>query len=224
MVPSQHQPDSEARQSLNLPRAVNDSSRHPSYDPELAQHGGVVDQKFALGQVTIRLPIDWRPLPLLALVLSFVPWCVPAILVIDIACTRDASAIALLVLFVATVCVNEFLMKPLLDQPRPSTSACRGPNGEMLPGMPSGHVVASQTLATWYAMRAGFELPPSDAAWAIIGLVLFMCAVPWARWYNGDHSFWQVLAAAVYSTPLAAAVYLVYHFATSPVHDLKRGL
>mmetsp|Transcript_99004 Transcript_99004/g.288715 ORF Transcript_99004/g.288715 Transcript_99004/m.288715 type:complete len:255 (+) Transcript_99004:48-812(+) len=198
-------------QRLCPPQNGGAEAAYGQYDPELAQHGGECDKKFAFGQVTVRLPLDWRPLPLLALALSFLPWLIPAALVADIVCTRRLSSIALLALLVTCSAVTELLLKPLVQQARPSTTACRDSEGRVLPGMPSGHVVTSQVLGVWYSLQACWELPPEDAAWIVPLLIAFMATVPWARWYNGDHTLMQVLVAAVFGTFCGAGAYAAYH-------------
>mmetsp|Transcript_70088 Transcript_70088/g.193899 ORF Transcript_70088/g.193899 Transcript_70088/m.193899 type:complete len:239 (-) Transcript_70088:47-763(-) len=181
-------------------------------DPEqvLSGDGDVLAQKVAIGQVTVRIPLDWRPLPMLALTFGFLPWLIPIVLIVDIACTMRMSDVGLLALLVACSALTECVLKPLIQQPRPLASACRGPDGQVLPGMPSGHVVASQTVATWYALEVCQELPVPQATGVVMALAAFMLAVPWARWYNGDHTLMQVIVPAVCCTFVSAGAHAAF--------------
>lgn len=160
-------------------------------------------QHFEIGQVTVRLPLDRRPLPSLALVLSFVPWIVPAVLLAHAAATRNyfTTFASVLILLAAGLC--EFILKPLIHQPRPATTACRYPDGSLKPGMPSGHMLTSQSVAVWLALEAALELDPAHATAAIVALLALSGACGWARWYNGDHTAAQVLVSAALGVVLA---------------------
>lgn len=160
------------------------------------------DESFAVGQVTIRLPLDLSPLPMVALVTSFLPWAVPVLLVMDGMLHRRASSFFALCAIVVTSILSECLLKPLIAEPRPATSACRTEDGKLLPGMPSGHVMICQSLLTFYVLEA---MRHRLLMVALI-LVLLMPLMPWARWYNGDHTLKQVVVTFI----VAAVVGLVY--------------
>lgn len=183
--------------------AVAMAAAEERYDPELTKHGGQFEQKFAIGQVTIRLPLDLRPLPMLALSLSFVPWILPLFILADATFTlRRCSVISTFMVLVCAL-LTEVILKPWLKQPRPAPSACRDSEGRLLDGMPSGHVMNSQTLATWYLLQALWVLDKPRAHWTAALLVSAMPAVPWARWYNGDHTLNQVLVTMVLASVLS---------------------
>jgi len=198
-------------QSLRSPPAAGDGSPDGCYDPELATHGGACERKFAVGQVTVRLPLEWQPLPLLALALSFLPWLMPVFLLADFCCTRRWASLALLLMLACCSALSELVMKPICRQPRPPTSACRRADGELTHGMPSGHVLTSQAFLTCLVLYVCIEVPVSEAAWVLPVLAIFMGGVPWARVYNGDHTMMQVLVAAVCGTCCGAIAYALYH-------------
>lgn len=163
-------------------------------------------EHFAVGQVTIRLPLDFRPLPLLALLLSFVPWALPLVILSDALLEQNALSFFILVALVLTSVMNEFVLKPFFEEPRPEASACRDAQGKLLPGMPSGHVLVCQSLLAFFVVLALRE----KLAKVALVLVLSMPAMPWARWYNGDHSCKQVMVSVVLGTVLGAAYELMY--------------
>ncbi|CAE7264543.1 unnamed protein product [Symbiodinium necroappetens] len=161
---------------------------------------------FAVGQVTVRLPLDWRPLPLLALLLSFIPWGLPLLLLVDALLQKRVSSAFILTAVIVTSLLSEFILKPLIGEPRPSTSACRTDDGKLLPGMPSGHVMICQSLLTFYMLEAVRHHLLS----AVIVSLLLMPAMPWARWYNGDHSAKQVALTFIMATVIGLIDYVAF--------------
>mmetsp|Transcript_1241 Transcript_1241/g.3027 ORF Transcript_1241/g.3027 Transcript_1241/m.3027 type:complete len:257 (+) Transcript_1241:115-885(+) len=191
-----------------------------SYDPELAANGGPVAEKFAVGQVTVRLPLNWGILPMLALALSFLPWIFPFFLVMDILVTQRLLSIIALGLVGLCALISEVLLKPYFDSARPSTSACRKPDGTLLPGMPSGHVLNSQTLLVFYLSEVSYMMSEPWAPVVAVVLILLMPGVPWARWYNGDHTFNQVAVSAFLGTIIGTVALLGLHaFSTTHTHS-----
>lgn len=188
------------------------TSKPSGYDPELAVNGGVFDEKFAVGQVTIRLPLDRRPLPILGLVVSFIPWLLPAILALDYTFVRRASSGFLFVVICSASLCNEYLLKSFFKQPRPEYTANRDLDGTVLPGMPSGHVLTTQIILTYYILKTFFQASLTDTACTILLLTASMPLVPWARWYNGDHSLEQVCVTAACATVVGVLAFVAYHF------------
>ncbi|KAF4681690.1 hypothetical protein FOZ63_025810 [Perkinsus olseni] len=97
--------------------------------------------------------------------------------------------------------LNEGLFKRLFNQPRPPQSACEGP------GMPSGHCITSGVLCTWFLLESATLFLTNGGIGTtgnlqqlliriLITLLLFG-PVPWARWYNLDHTFQQVLVGSL---------------------------
>mmetsp|Transcript_58696 Transcript_58696/g.136975 ORF Transcript_58696/g.136975 Transcript_58696/m.136975 type:complete len:205 (-) Transcript_58696:203-817(-) len=166
------------------------------YDPELAAHGGPFTSKYEIGQVTIRSPLQCECLPLAALLLSFLPWLAPVAAAIY-AClgTHPFLGIYAVIICATSAVLSEVVLKPILGEPRPATSAVRTADGKLKNGMPSGHVLNWQALSTWFLLeictRSGVVV-----ALCVMGVLgLLMVLVPWARCYNGDHTVRQVLVA-----------------------------
>mmetsp|Transcript_19549 Transcript_19549/g.45457 ORF Transcript_19549/g.45457 Transcript_19549/m.45457 type:complete len:201 (+) Transcript_19549:119-721(+) len=169
----------------------------PFYDPELASNGGPYSDKIEIGQVTVRLPIQWSALPLAALFFGFVPWVIPLVILMYIAFSPTPFlGIFALVLCGICVLVSEVILKHLIYDPRPETTAVRNADGTVTNGMPSGHVLQTCTLAMWFLLESfsRFTLTPALISAALC--VALMLAVPWARVYNGDHTIMQVAAGA----------------------------
>lgn len=177
-------------------------------DNELECHGIVFERKIAVWQVTIRLPLDRHPLNLIALSYGFLPFLIPALFVVEIiACastTRHVHMFAMYALFICLFCfiLNEFILKPILKQPRPKKTANKYPDGTIKPGMPSGHVYNASALMVWLLCEVvgsgpGYEQKhlPTFFSWLALILVL-MGPVPWARVYNYDHTVNQCLVSS----------------------------
>jgi len=178
----------------------------PEKDPELKKNGGKFDEKTSFLQVTIRWPIDTHPLNLIALLYGFLPFIVPASFFVAAIVTQRFIPVFAFVMSIVTSLINEVIFKPLLKDPRPTRSAHRhlGKDGkwEMKPGMPSGHVLNATCILVWAVLEVGLRGPGFDhdhsfltAGW-IVAIIVLMAPVPWARWYNGDHSLNQCLVAA----------------------------
>ena len=133
------------------------------------------------------LALVWSLLP--------VPWLIFLLAIVDgagsywawVICTAGAGAI-----------LNEFFLKPYFKESRPI--AC--PNKDSF-GMPSGHSLFSGQvlIMTFYGITEGRIGRSSLGGPGLIpGKVLllltliFLLPVPWARWYNQDHSGKQVAA------------------------------
>eukprot|EP00933_Yihiella_yeosuensis_P014206 TRINITY_DN12819_c0_g1_i2.p1 TRINITY_DN12819_c0_g1~~TRINITY_DN12819_c0_g1_i2.p1 ORF type:complete len:233 (+),score=27.91 TRINITY_DN12819_c0_g1_i2:225-923(+) len=181
-------------------------------DCEAGSASGASDRKsyedaFAVGQVTIRLPLDFRFLPLMALLISFIPWGIPLLFATDAVITRRFLSEYAIAMMIASSIISEVLLKPILKEPRPSTTAVRDASGKVLPGMPSGHVLMSQSLLTLYTLQAAQDF---SQKWVeVLTLCLMMPAMPWARWYNGDHSAKQVNVTFVLATAMGALAFLI---------------
>jgi len=192
----------------------------PDYDVEMARHGGPCTSKTTVGQVTIRLPIQWTPMNILAITFSFVPWFIPLLLLAYFVCTLNIASLVLLFLLGFCCLLNEFALKPLIGQPRPETTANRDAEGKPLPGMPSGHVTISQTCGIWCVAIAALSFSLIAASITIVCLVASMVAVAWARWYNGDHSAEQVVTTAILSTIIGSVTFAIYYCCFAYTHGL----
>lgn len=168
------------------------------------------DQKMNIGSVTVRWPLKLEVLPLLALFFSFLPWLAPAFMVLFVGYTHTLACMVVLGLMVVSTGVAEFCLKPLLNEPRPATSAVRYDDGRLKPGMPSAHVLNSQSVTSWLILEAIYSLPSAWSALTLPAAILVMLAVPWARWYNGDHTLKQCLASVFLGTALGALTFALH--------------
>ena len=124
---------------------------------------------------------DWTSdgLRFSATVLSMVPW-VAGVLLFVVA-RRVDSARELIPVTIAVMIINELMLKPWLQQPRPSGSCLRSK------GLPSSHSALSMAWSTAAALR-GWPTR-SRAAFVMVAVLLL---VPWARVELRDHSVNQV--------------------------------
>lgn len=175
------------------------------FDPELKQFGGTVESKLCVGQVTIRLPFQWKLLPILALVYGFLPWIVPLSFVVFWIKTWHSIFLYAFGVSASTGLGNEVLLKPLFKEPRPNVSANRHADGSMKMGMPSGHAVNTATLLVWVVLEILMRgrqnhdgtVPLFNLMWLSF-MILMLAPVPWARWYIGDHTFRQVAVGMLF--------------------------
>mmetsp|Transcript_7857 Transcript_7857/g.17266 ORF Transcript_7857/g.17266 Transcript_7857/m.17266 type:complete len:258 (+) Transcript_7857:84-857(+) len=193
-----------------------------------AERFGEFTQKLCIGQVTVRLPLNWRnPLSIIGLMYGFLPWIIPAAFLISFLVeavpefakgwrdgtvwlqrTRIISLYGILISVVLAI-INEGILKPILKQPRPVQTANRYPpkdgqeKGEIKHGMPSGHVMNATTVMWWSLLEVAVAGPHHDPAlkaqWCLVIWVL-MGPVFWARWYNLDHTFNQCLVSSILGT------------------------
>lgn len=180
---------------------------------------GVLDAKWAVGQVTIRLPIR-DPLQFMAILYGYLPFIIPIwwlIWTIETWVTEGrprffpAYGISIAVGFAL---VNETITKQICKRllpkeltDRPAEAVCKHP------GFPSGHVMNAYTIMIWCLLEVIFNKNTLHTDWLLIILVV-MAPVPWARVYNRDHTIPQVSASALMSivTGSIAFVIRVNHF------------
>lgn len=181
---------------------VIDPKDDPDYDEELKKYGGKFEQKFAFLQVTIRLPLDMNPLNLIALMYGFLPFIVPGTFFLHFVITRHFIALFGLALSLIISGINEVALKPICKDPRPALSAnkFKDTDGKVKPkhGMPSGHVLNATTIFVWATLEVAYRGAGIGdlltTQWLIMIFIL-MAPVPWARWYNSDHTLNQCLVA-----------------------------
>jgi hypothetical protein len=190
-------------------------------DNELECRGVIFKSSKAVWQVTIRQPLDTRPLSLIALGYGFLPFLVPALFVVQIvaSCIRHHH-IHLFPVYALLICVfcfilNEFILKPILKQPRPIKTANKYPDGTIKPGMPSGHVYNASALMVWLLCEIlgsgpGYDKEhlPQLLEYLTVVLVL-MAPVPWARVYNFDHTVNQCLVSSCLGLATGVSAFFV---------------
>lgn len=171
-------------------------------------------QKWGIGQVSIRLPIA-DALSVFALIWGFLPYIIPLWWLIWMALSAvehgapDFFPTYGLCVAVVFVVLNEGITKKIcrkLCSPkisaRPPEAVCNHA------GMPSGHVLNSWTLMVWCILEEVFDHIGHPTTWVLV-TVAVMGPVPWARWYNRDHTGKQVWASVVASLFLGALAYVI---------------
>ncbi len=128
----------------------------------------------------------------LATVLSMVPWAFGAALFLGSAASAWLRSLIPVTLLV--IVLNEFLLKHLVHQSRPSGS-CLSTRG-----MPSSHSALAAAWASAIALRSMMSTAPRF-------LCLLLAGVPWARYRLSDHSLAQVSVGCLVGMTLAYAEY-----------------
>jgi hypothetical protein len=174
----------------------------PAEDEELKEFGGQFDKKIAVWQVTIRLPLDMNPLNLLAILYGFLPFIIPGAMGLSFLYTWHFIYLYGVIISLVLVTINEGGLKKACNQPRPSRSANKNPDGTLKHGMPSGHVLNSTSLFVWSFLEVYLRGPglvdEQKLTYTWLGAItVLMLPVPWARWYNGDHSTAQCAVSII---------------------------
>jgi len=189
-------------------------------DSELEQNGGPYKQKYACLQVTFRRPVQ-NFLDVVALIYGFLPFVVPVVFLISfIAWFPQKIGLYGFAVSITCMIMNELIFKPIVKDPRPTRSANKfldknDNKWKMKPGMPSGHVLNATTIMIWSLMEVSLKGPGWDVdhfiqteLW-LLGIVVLMAPVPWARWWNQDHTLNQCLVAMAIGVPLGALAYIL---------------
>eukprot|EP00746_Dinoflagellata_sp_MGD_P015292 gnl/MRDRNA2_/MRDRNA2_133890_c0_seq1.p1 gnl/MRDRNA2_/MRDRNA2_133890_c0~~gnl/MRDRNA2_/MRDRNA2_133890_c0_seq1.p1 ORF type:complete len:254 (+),score=23.09 gnl/MRDRNA2_/MRDRNA2_133890_c0_seq1:75-836(+) len=175
-------------------------------DEEIAS--GKYTFKKAILQVTVRCP-DKNPISWIAVTYGFLPWIIPALFAMLYIVWRRFIGLYAICLSLACAALNEAVLKPIIKQPRPDGTAHRYPDGRPKYGMPSGHVFNAFALMVWALLEVGLHGPEDRVLtkqWLALILVL-MLPVPWARWYNQDHSVGQVGVSTILGLVFGIAAY-----------------
>jgi hypothetical protein len=192
----------------------------PDPDPEMKEQGGVYTYKKAIWQVSIRCPLQ-GPLQLLALIWSFIPFVLPAIIFVHWLVKKHFIDLWALGIMIFAFILNEGILKPLCNQARPKLTANihtdKDGKRKIKHGMPSGHVINSAAIMFWALCELLFSGPGFDEGhlevseiWLAIILVLTF-PVPWARWYNLDHTLGQVSVSTVLGLIIGPGGYYIRH-------------
>lgn len=200
---------------------------------EIESHGVVYESQSAVGQVTIRRPVTagtplQAALNIIALSYGFLPWIVPVLfvgeIIVDLIAAGKVHMFCLWSLGISGVVtvLNEAILKPILKQPRPEKTANRYPDGSRKPGMPSGHVYNATALMVWLLC----ETIGSGPGWGgvhrsltlkyLLVIIVLMGPVPWARWYNYDHTAQQCGVSLILGTITGTLAFFIRVNTISP--------
>jgi len=181
------------------------------HDPELVQFGGKYTHKFAIGQVTIRCP-QRDPIAIIALVYGFLPFIIPGgFFILGFVYGRFMGKFGFILALICTI-LNELLFKPLANDPRPIQTANKKKDGTPTHGMPSGHVLNAFTLMIWSTLEVVLARDPESQQiqlWWFIIILVVMLPVPWARWYNYDHSLAQCCVSMALALVFGTAAFQI---------------
>lgn len=167
--------------------------------------------KWGIGQVSVRMPVRGI-VSQLAVTYGFLPFIVPGYLAVwtlwTYLCHGRPSGFAFFGSCAALffTLVNELITKQLCKRLFGPKMWCRPPEAVCKhPGMPSGHVMCAYTLMFWLLLEIATEriIYPE---W-LVGMVLLMGPVPWARVQNKDHTIPQVLISSGVACVLGTLVY-----------------
>lgn len=172
---------------------------------------GKLTAKWGFGQVSIRLPIA-SPVAFIAIVYGYLPFIIPIWWAVWALVTyvRNGSArffpLCGITIAASFALVNELITKQICKRVLPETVTKRPPEAVCKhPGMPSGHVMNAYTLMTWCFLEAAFD-QVIHFEWLLL-IVLVMGPVPWARVYNRDHTFAQVMTSAIVAVVMGSIAY-----------------
>lgn len=161
---------------------------------------GLLESKWGVGQVSIRLPIRGGT-QLLGLIYGYLPFLIPIWWALWMIASLIQNGRARffptygLCIAIGFAIVNETITKQICKRTLDPSITARPPEAVCKhPGMPSGHVMNAYTLMTWVFLEDLFEQQVYPE-WLVI-VVLVMGPVPWARVYNKDHTVAQVMVSA----------------------------
>lgn len=195
---------------------------------------GKLTRKWAVGQVSIRLPLA-GPVSFVAIVYGYLPFIIPLWwaewVIWSWVHNGEPRFFPLCGLSIAAgfALVNETVTKQICKRTLPPEITSRPPEAVCKhPGMPSGHVMNAYTLMIWCFLEALLD-KIVHPEW-LIAIVLVMGPVPWARVYNKDHTVAQVMVSAVVAVFMGGLAYYIRktyfpgHYQPWDSYNLGNGL
>lgn len=175
-------------------------------DPELEKNGGPYKYKASFLQVTFRLP-ETSKVNLIAVCYGFLPFVVSGTFFISALLTHRFVFIYGTLLGIANLIITEAIFKPLFHDPRPHRTANRKPDGTLMPGLPSGHCTNVFSMLFWCLWEVSFH-DELNIEWLVLVLI-FMAPVPWARFHNGDHTFFQCWSSSILGACIGTGAFII---------------
>jgi len=187
----------------------------PTDDDELATKGGKYQAKFAVCQVTIRVP-EYSVLNWVAVAYGFIAFFVGFAFPVMWLLTGRFVWLWGVVIQLVCVLISELMLKPFLKDPRPPETANRNWDGSPKFGMPSGHCLAGMCVLVWMLLELELEsssdLSPDaqglQQEW-VLALLLLLAPIPWSRWHNRDHTAVQCVVGSLLGAIIGVGGYLV---------------
>jgi hypothetical protein len=186
--------------------ADHQKERPTFVDTELRENGGKYSFKAAIFQVTIRCPTE-DPLLIIAMAYGFLPFLPPIFCFCFYFSAGNILGLYGIFLSLTLVAINEGFLKGYFRDPRPIQSANRNSNGELKFGMPSGHVLNAVVMMVWIFAEIISAGRVHEQMGILYITALLLAPVPWARYYNLDHSFEQVVLTTVGAVPVGVTAF-----------------
>lgn len=160
--------------------------------------------------VTFRHPFTWKNS--LALTYSHIPVTLVPIFAIWSFILHCSFPIFAMCLMCLAVTVSEGLLKGILKQPRPPSSAVQSY------GMPSTHSLTAFCLLFWACLEAATAVNLSYRASIAIWLVSFVVLgpIPWARFHLEDHTADQCVAGSCAGALMGSTFFILRSVLVSP--------
>jgi len=181
-------------------------------DTELRENGGKYGFKAAICQVTIRCPAQ-DPLLIVAMAYGFLPFLPPIFCFCLYFNAGNLLGLYGIFLSLCLVSVNEGFLKGYFRDPRPIQSANRTSTGELKFGMPSGHVLNAVAMLVWINAEIISARRIGEHSGLLLITALLLAPVPWARYYNLDHSLEQCVLTTLGALPVGVAAFGLRRFA-----------
>ena len=177
----------------------------------------------------ISLPVHFDIINGLSYMSSWVPTVYIVVLFIAMVLKPTPTKIAYLSVFASSLILNEFLIKPIVSQPRPC-GTCLCPPNHRCQGMPSSHSVVSIATYTFFLLEFCFRRQYSIASkptstgdasrgyddtkkviFIVLVVTLLFLPVPISRVMLLDHSVAQISIGSMIGVLFGSLNFLVRH-------------
>jgi len=158
--------------------------------------------------ISLTVPHNWDVKQFFAIFWSLVPYAVLAVMIFGLFFSQRALLLNLLVLGLIMVIINEFAIKHIHDESRPSHSCLDSG------GFPSGHAMIATLLLTWITLEVIIH---PGWTWKkkiliIIGLLCVFGPCPPFRHPGGDHSWTQIGGGVVVGFVMGLILFVFSQF------------
>jgi len=158
--------------------------------------------------ISLTTPHNFDVKQFFAVFWSLVPYAVLAVMIFALFFTQRALLLNILILGLIMVILNEFAIKHIHEETRPSRSCLDSG------GFPSGHAMIATLLLTWLTIETiihpGWSI--RKKVLVIIGLFCVFGPCPPFRHPGGDHSWNQIAAGVIVGFVMAILIFLFSQF------------